>query len=156
MQMTEPRRWRFTGPEMEGPIARWYARVRGSKSQLDAYREQVSQITAGLPAGARVLEVAFGPGYQAIEMARLGFHVTGLDISRTFVEIATEYTEGALPAETTDLVEQHLVMCDWCRDYLDQLEATVDAVGGLEPERPPKALLDDLLVAFRSRCWEST
>ena len=55
-------------------------------------------------------------------------------ICRQFVEIATEYTEGALPAETTDLVEQHLVMCDWCRDYLDQLEATVDAVGGLEPE----------------------
>src|SRR2546426_6911160 len=89
MQMTETRRWRFKGPEMEGPIARWYARVRGSKSQLDAYGEQASQITAGLQAGARVLEVAFGPGYLAIEMARLGFQVTGLDISRTFVEIAT-------------------------------------------------------------------
>ena len=89
MQKTETRRWRFKGPEMEGPIARWYARVRGSKSQLDAYAEQASQITAGLQAGARVLEVAFGPGYLAIEMARLGFQVTGLDISRTFVEIAT-------------------------------------------------------------------
>jgi ubiquinone/menaquinone biosynthesis C-methylase UbiE len=95
MQMTETRRWRFKGPEMEGPIARWYARVRGSKSQLDAYREQASQITAGLPAGARVLEVAFGPGYLAIEIARLGFQVTGLDISRTFVEIATENARQA-------------------------------------------------------------
>ncbi|TME68687.1 MAG: hypothetical protein E6I50_07035 [Chloroflexi bacterium] len=27
MQMTENRRWRFKGPEMEGPVARWYARV---------------------------------------------------------------------------------------------------------------------------------
>jgi len=95
MQMTETRRWRFQGPEMEGPIARWYARVRGSKSQLDAYGKQGSQITAGLPAGARVLEVAFGPGYLAIEMARLGFQVTGLDISRTFVEIATENARQA-------------------------------------------------------------
>src|SRR5205814_4631197 len=95
MQMTETRRWRFKGPEMEGPVARWYARVRGSKRQLDAYREQASQITAGLPASARVLEVAFGPGYLAIEMARLGFHVTGLDISRTFVEIATENVRPA-------------------------------------------------------------
>src|SRR5438132_3218701 len=95
MQMTETRRWRFKGPEMEGPIARWYARVRGSKSQLDAYREQASQITAGLPAGARVLEVAFGPGYLAIEIARLGFQVSGNDISRTFVDIATENARQA-------------------------------------------------------------
>jgi len=91
MQMTETRRWRFKGPEMEGPIARWYARVRGSQSQLDAYRKQAFQLTAGLRDGARVLEVAPGPGYLAIEMARPGrLQVTGLDISRTFVEIAAE------------------------------------------------------------------
>src|SRR5438132_2729625 len=91
MQMTEARRWRFKGPEMEGPIARWYARVRGTKSQLDAYREQARLLTNGLPDGTRVLEVAPGPGYLAIEMARLGgFHVTGLDISHTFVEIASD------------------------------------------------------------------
>ncbi len=91
MQMSETRRWRFKGPEMEGPVARWYARIRGSQNQIDAYRQQARQLTEGLPAGARVLEVAAGPGYLAIEMARLGrFHVTGLDISRTFVEIASE------------------------------------------------------------------
>ena len=96
MQTTETRRWRFKGPEMEGPIARWYARVRGSESQLDACRQQARQLTEGLPAGARVLEVAPGPGYLAIEMARLGkFHVTGLDISRTFVEIASENARQA-------------------------------------------------------------
>jgi ubiquinone/menaquinone biosynthesis C-methylase UbiE len=76
---------------MEGPIARWYARVRGSKGQLAGYRKQALQLTANLPDGARVLEVAPGPGYLAIEMARLGrIHVTGLDISRTFVQIAGE------------------------------------------------------------------
>jgi ubiquinone/menaquinone biosynthesis C-methylase UbiE len=91
MQMTEIRRFRFKGPEMEGPIARWYARVRGSDSQLDAYRMQARQLTEGLPKGSRVLEVAPGPGYLAIEIARIGeFHVTGLDISRTFVEIASD------------------------------------------------------------------
>ena len=89
MQITETRRWRFKGPEMEGPIARWYARVRGSQSQLEAYRKQAFQLTAGLRDGARVLEVAPGPGSLAIEMARPGrLQVTGLDISRTFVEIA--------------------------------------------------------------------
>ena len=96
MQVTETRRWRFKGPEMEGPIARWYARVRGSTSQLEAYRKQAFQLTADLPDGATVLEVAPGPGYLAIEMARPGrIHVTGLDVSRTFVEIATENARNA-------------------------------------------------------------
>src|SRR5437879_13162493 len=96
MQMTETRRWRFKGPEMEGPIARWYARVRGSQSQLDAYRKQAFQLTAGLPSGARVLEVAPGPGYLAIEMARPGgLRVTGLDVSRTFVAIASDNARRA-------------------------------------------------------------
>src|SRR6266480_232851 len=96
MQTTESKRWRFKGPEMEGPIARWYARVRGSQSQLEAYRKQAAQLTAGLPQGARVLEVAPGPGYLAIEIARLGgFQVTGLDISHTFVAIAAENSRQA-------------------------------------------------------------
>jgi len=86
----ETRRWRLKGPEMEGPIARWYARMRGSKSQIEAYRKQASELTARLPDGAEVLEVAPGPGYLAIEMARPGrLRVTGLDISHTFVQIAS-------------------------------------------------------------------
>ena len=96
MQMTEASRWRFKGPEMEGPIARWYTRLRGSARQQDLYREQARQLIAGLPPGAQVLEVAPGPGFLSIEMARLGnVHVTGLDISRTFVEIAAEKARSA-------------------------------------------------------------
>ncbi len=86
---------RFKGPEMEGPVARWYAKLRRSGNQIEEYRKQAAQLTEGLPAGARVLEVAPGPGYLAIEMARLGFHVTGLDISRTFVQIGNENAREA-------------------------------------------------------------
>ena len=54
------------------------------------------RLTSGLPAGARVLEVAFGPGYLAIELARLGrFQVSGLDISHTFVKIAGQHAREA-------------------------------------------------------------
>jgi ubiquinone/menaquinone biosynthesis C-methylase UbiE len=95
MQATETRRWRFKGPEMEGAVARWYARVRRSGSQLEECRRQAAQLTKGLPEGAAVLEVAPGPGYMAIEMTRLGFHVTGLDISRTFVQIASDNARQA-------------------------------------------------------------
>jgi ubiquinone/menaquinone biosynthesis C-methylase UbiE len=77
-------------PEMEGRTARWYARQRGSASQLQEYRRRAAELTRGLPASAYILEVAPGPGYHAIELARLGYPVTGLDISRTMVEIAIE------------------------------------------------------------------
>jgi ubiquinone/menaquinone biosynthesis C-methylase UbiE len=81
---------------MEGLVARWYARIRGTERQLEAYRTQAALLTERLPAGARVLEVAPGPGYLAIEMARPGrVEVTGLDISRTFVQIATKNAREA-------------------------------------------------------------
>ena len=83
-------------PEMEGRVAHWYARQRGTESQMELFRKQAKQVTEGLPGGATVLEVAPGPGYLAVAIAQLGrFHVTGLDISRTFIEIATEYARGA-------------------------------------------------------------
>src|SRR5882672_4669398 len=96
MDITERRRWRFKGPEMEGAVARWYAGIRSSGIQVDECRRQASRLTAGLPAGAEVLEVAPGPGYLAIEMARTGrVQVTGLDISQSFVQIASENAEKA-------------------------------------------------------------
>src|ERR1700686_5297337 len=96
MQVATNARWRFKRPEMEGLVARWYARIRGTGSQAEVYRKQAAQLTEGLPGGAAVLEVAFGPGYLAIEMARAGrVQVTGLDISRTFVQIAGDNAREA-------------------------------------------------------------
>ncbi len=81
---------------MEGLIARWYAGIRRSGSQIEEWRKQAARLTADLPDGADILEVAPGPGYFSIEMARLNrFHVTALDISHTFVEIATENAQQA-------------------------------------------------------------
>jgi ubiquinone/menaquinone biosynthesis C-methylase UbiE len=86
----------YKGLPMEGFVARWYAGIRGTGSQIEAWRQQAAQLTAGLPDGADVLEVAPGPGYFAIEMARPGrIHVTGLDISHTFVEIASKNARQA-------------------------------------------------------------
>jgi ubiquinone/menaquinone biosynthesis C-methylase UbiE len=81
---------------MEGAVARWYTRIRGSGSQADGWRRDAARFVEGLPRDAPVLEVAPGPGYLAIEMARLGMsRVTGLDSSRTFVEIAGHQAERA-------------------------------------------------------------
>jgi ubiquinone/menaquinone biosynthesis C-methylase UbiE len=86
---TAQREKAYKGWAMEGPIARWYARNTGK--MIDQYREAAHDVAAQLASGSRVLEVAPGPGYFAIELARLGsFHVVGLDISHAFVRIATE------------------------------------------------------------------
>jgi ubiquinone/menaquinone biosynthesis C-methylase UbiE len=87
---------RFKVPRMEGAMARSYARQRRSGGQLEQYRQQAAELTAGQPDGADVLEVAPGPGYLAIEIARLDrYRVTGLDISRTFVQIAGDNAREA-------------------------------------------------------------
>jgi ubiquinone/menaquinone biosynthesis C-methylase UbiE len=80
---------------MEGRTAHWYARQRGTESQLRTYAHQADRLTAGLAAGAAILEIAPGPGYFAVELARRGFAVTGLDISHTMVRIATEHARRA-------------------------------------------------------------
>jgi len=67
MQMTKAR-WRFKGPEMEGAVARWYTKLRSSGRQIEEYRKQAGQLTTGLPAGAKVLEVAPGPGLSLIHI----------------------------------------------------------------------------------------
>ena len=86
----------YRGIGMEGYIARWYSRTRGTESQIASWRRQAAAVTERLPDGSDILEVAPGPGYFAIELARLGrFHVTGLDISHTFVEIATRHSRSA-------------------------------------------------------------
>ncbi|MFJ1762759.1 class I SAM-dependent methyltransferase [Amycolatopsis sp. NPDC088138] len=82
-------------PEMEGRQARWYAKNRGTEAQLKQYRRQAAEVTAGLAAGAEILEVAPGPGFFAVELAKLGYRVTGLDISHTMVEIALEEARKA-------------------------------------------------------------
>jgi len=77
----------YKGMGMEGSVARWYAAL--TRKSLKNFEELARRAAAQIADGAAVLEVAPGPGYFAIELAKLGNYViTGLDISKTFVEIA--------------------------------------------------------------------
>jgi ubiquinone/menaquinone biosynthesis C-methylase UbiE len=84
----------YKGLPMEGPIATWYAKNTGrDQRRFIAVAETVAR---RVPAGGRVLEVAPGPGFLAIEVAKAGRHsVTGLDISESFVRIALENARKA-------------------------------------------------------------
>ena len=79
---------------MEGVVAKWYA--SNTAEVMNEYSELAQRISREIAPGSRVLEVAPGPGYFCVELARRGsFAVTGLDISHTFVKIAAKNAEEA-------------------------------------------------------------
>jgi anti-sigma factor RsiW len=73
------------------------------------------------------------------------FSVTVDEVTcRQFVELVTDYFEGALPPRTLNHVEEHLVLCDWCVTYAEQMQATVASLRKLKDRssrQPPEALL---------------
>ncbi len=83
MAMPKPHRDRG----IEGRMAKWYAATT-AKSMGD-FRELAQRIAKELPQGGSVLEIAPGPGYFCIELAKLGpFAIRGVDLSEAMVKIA--------------------------------------------------------------------
>ena len=84
----------YKGLGMEGWVAHWYTRNTGR--DLTDYRREAQRIAEHTPPGGRVLDLAPGPGFVAIELAKLGqYDVVGLDISETFVQIASDGARNA-------------------------------------------------------------
>jgi anti-sigma factor RsiW len=70
---------------------------------------------------------------------------------QAIVELITDYLEDALPRDTASLFEEHLNFCDGCETYLDEMRATIAAVGRLETaeEEMPGDTRENLVLAFR-------
>ncbi len=67
-----------------------YSFTKGTKREVDAI-----EALAGLDPGSRLLDVGCGPGRHALEFARRGYEVVGVDVSSTFIDLATEAAEAA-------------------------------------------------------------
>lgn len=90
MAMPKPHRDRG----IEGRMAQWYAATT-AKSMGD-FRELAQRIAGELPQGGSVLEIAPGPGYFCIELAKLGpYAIRGVDLSEAMVKIARAKAEEA-------------------------------------------------------------
>ena len=76
----------YKGMGMEGRTARWYDRT--TRKDMPEIKALAVRIAAAIPPAAQVLEVAPGPGFLSIELAKRGLPVRAVDISKTFVEIA--------------------------------------------------------------------
>jgi ubiquinone/menaquinone biosynthesis C-methylase UbiE len=142
----------FKGMGMEGVVAKWYAAT--TKKSLARFKELAQRTARELAPGSNVLEVAPGPGYFAIELAKVGnYQITGLDISKTFVEIARENAAKAgvridfqrgnasnmpFPADTFDFI----VCCAAFKNFTEPERALEEMYRVLRPGG--KALIVDL------------
>jgi anti-sigma factor RsiW len=68
-----------------------------------------------------------------------------------FVELVTDYLEGALPRRERRRIDAHLHGCDGCSAYLEQMRVTIRTLGALPPEPPDPHTRATLLAAFRAR-----
>jgi ubiquinone/menaquinone biosynthesis C-methylase UbiE len=76
----------FKGIGMEGGIARWYDRT--TRKDMPEFVALAARIAGIVPSSAAILEIAPGPGFLSIELAKRGLAVRAVDVSKTFVEIA--------------------------------------------------------------------
>lgn len=58
---------------------------------------------------------------------------------RELVDLVTGYLDDVLPPGWRDGVESHLADCDGCTEYVRQIRATVEALGGLHAEATPRS-----------------
>lgn len=65
------------------------------------------------------------------------------------VELVTAYLDGSLDLETRARFDVHLVECDGCQNYVQQLQATVDTLGRIRDDNLDPVFRDRLLSAFR-------
>jgi ubiquinone/menaquinone biosynthesis C-methylase UbiE len=78
----------YKGAEMEGFVARIYDR-NARKYSSALYRAWAHDLADQIEPGSRVLEIAPGPGYLAIELVkRRNCSVVALELSKTFLTIA--------------------------------------------------------------------
>jgi anti-sigma factor RsiW len=65
-----------------------------------------------------------------------------------FVELATSYLEGALPAGDRAAFEEHIAHCEGCERYLHQLRRTIDLLGAVPDDALSEPARQELLDAF--------
>jgi anti-sigma factor RsiW len=65
------------------------------------------------------------------------------------VELVTDYLEGALDPDMTAEVQAHLELCDGCDIYVEQIRATIRALGKVPVATLSEKAQAELVRAFR-------
>lgn len=67
------------------------------------------------------------------------------------VRLLSDYFEGALPVEQRAALEQHLLFCEGCTNYVEQMRTSIRLTGRLQEEDVPSPVMDKVLEMFRER-----
>lgn len=79
---------------IEGKFAYVYA--KNTKSDMEEYKKLAKRISEYIKEGAKVLEIAPGPGFTIIELAKIGtYSITGMDLSFAFIKIGEQNAREA-------------------------------------------------------------
>jgi anti-sigma factor RsiW len=70
------------------------------------------------------------------------------------VEVITDYLEGTMPPEERARFDEHLPYCDGCAAYLEQMRATLAALGRIPAESISSQARERLLQSFRD--WKKS
>jgi hypothetical protein len=70
---------------------------------------------------------------------------------REVVELLGDYLEGVLPVERRATLEQHLLFCESCATFLDQLRTSIALTALLREEDVPSQVGDRVLRMFQER-----
>jgi anti-sigma factor RsiW len=65
------------------------------------------------------------------------------------IELLSSYIDGALSADDTRRVDEHLALCDGCATYLEQMRETIRLTGMVTDQQVPEDDKAALLAAFR-------
>jgi hypothetical protein len=68
---------------------------------------------------------------------------------REFVELVTEYIEGALDEPRRAALHAHIDACGGCSEYLRQMKLTIEALGELPLDDNLAGTREAALAAFR-------
>ena len=128
-----------------GPAYLRYSFTKGTAKEIDELLRRVP-----LPLGARILDVGCGPGRHAHELGRRGYRVHGVDISKTFVDVARA---DAPDGVTFDVMDARAMLFDAEFDLvLSVCQGAFGMSGGpaagarLDPDRD---ILDGMAAAVR-------
>jgi anti-sigma factor RsiW len=72
-------------------------------------------------------------------------------VCQEWVELVTDYLEGALPRHVRKAIDRHLAACPHCTEYLAQMRRTIELTGHLHADDVPDEVIDVLMQVFRDQ-----
>lgn len=70
-------------------------------------------------------------------------------VCQEMVELVTDYLEGALTSSQRRRFQAHLAGCEHCREYLEQMRATIRLTGALREQDFTPAMREEFTALYR-------